>query len=453
MVRQKVLLMVPITSLMNRIPRFPDLGLGYLATAIKDSGDNVSIRSWNMNPSVRDFKRHIKENRFDIVGIKVFTKDVAAAKKTIRIIRSVSPDTVIVIGGPHPSTSEPEEVMIDFPEGDFIFRGEAEIGLPVLIQHISESRKNSSEDLKEIPGLVWREGDTVHSNLPILIPDIDNFGMPLWDLMTPKTYKVPGIPGGPAHGYTAPIIVTRGCSSRCMYCAAHKINGRKVRSRSAKAVVEEIGLLYDKYNVRHLAIMDTGFTQNENIVTEICEGLLKNNLNIAWDCVGYEDLASLSEDMLKLMKSAGCKLLNVGIESGSDMIRKQIKKQGTTKEIFKKIQLIKDAGIGIRAYFMLGFPGETKKEIEDTINYAFSLPAESVQFDIPCPHPGTELLDYLKEKYSAKRIDWGRFDVYKSPYPLSEVSSKELYSMLKKVRRRILFGLAIRKLTGLRIIY
>ncbi|MDY6855659.1 MAG: radical SAM protein [Thermodesulfobacteriota bacterium] len=444
--------MVPVTSLMRRIPRFPDLGLGYLATAIRNSGHNVSVRSWNMDPSVKDFKRYIQENSFDIIGIKVFTKDVAAAKKTIRIIQSVSPHTVIILGGPHPSTSEPEEVMSDFPESDFIFRGEAEIGLPLLIQLIGEKRKNTSQNLKGIPGLVWREGDAIHSNSPVFVSDMDAFGIPLWDLMTPKTYKAPGIPGGPVHGNTAPIIVTRGCSSRCTYCAAYKINGKKVRSRSAKAVVEEIGLLHDQYNVRHLAVMDTRFTQNEGIVTEICEGIVKNNLHIAWDCIGYQGLTSLNKDTLQSMKRAGCRFINVGIETGSDAIRKRIKKQAMTMEIFEKVQQIKDTGIDIRAFFMLGFPGETKRDIQETIDYAFSLSVESVQFDIVCPHPGTDLLGYLKERYCVEKIDWEKFDVYTSPYPLSEISSKELYRILKKVRRRIFFGMARRKLTGLQII-
>ena len=436
----KTLLMVPITSLMKHVPSFPDLGLGYLATAIKKSGYDVSLQSWNMNPSVENFKKYIKKNNFGVIGIKVFTKDIAAANKTMRLIRATLPETIIVVGGPHPSTSEPEDLMIDFLDFDFIFRGEAERGLPLLLKEIAENGKHPSlENLKNIPGLVWNSGDTVHANKPFLNPDLDSFGMPLWEIMHPKNYKAPRIPGGPKDGYSAPIIVTRGCPSMCSYCAAYKINGKRVRARSAISVLEEIDLLYNKYNVRHLFFLDTRFTHNGDTVAEICERILRNRMDIAWDCVGYENLHALSEDMLKLMKRAGCKSISMGIESASDIIRKSIQKQGTAKEIFQKVRMVKDIGIGVRTFFMIGFPGETKKDIEATVNYAFSLPADFLQFEIVCPHPGTELLHSLKEKYGIDRIDWESFDVYRSPYPLSGVGSLELYRKLKKIRRRYSF--------------
>jgi radical SAM superfamily enzyme YgiQ (UPF0313 family) len=445
----KILLMAPITSLIRGVPLFPDLGLGYLASAVRKAGYQVDIRSWNMNPSVENFKRYIEDKQFDVIGIKVFSKDVGAANKTIKIIRSMSPETVIVVGGPHPSTSEPEEVMTDFPDCDFVFRGEAEIGLPLLIKYISENGKNNSEDLKAIPGLVWKNGDSIHSNLPFLLPDIDGLGMPLWEIMEPKDYKAPRIPGGPDGGYSAPLIVTRGCSSSCTYCAAYKINGKRTRSRSPKAVIEEIRLLYNKYHVRHFTIMDTRFTQYSDVVTEICDGIIENKMDIAWDCVGYENLTSLSESILRLMKNAGCKFVNVGIESGSDTIRKRIRKKGTTDEIFQKVQIIKDIGIGVRVFFMIGFPGEIKRDIEDTVNYAFSLPADDVQFEIVCPHPGTELIGYLKEKYHLNKIDWAEFDIHKSPYPLSKMDSLELYRILRKIRHRCLFMSVRRRFSAL----
>lgn len=440
MSKPKTLLMTPLTSFMKNVPRFPDVGLGYLAAAIKRSGYEPFLRSWNMNPSVDDFKRQIKENSFDVIGIKVFTKDVAAANKTAKVIRSVSPETIIIVGGPHPSTSEPEDIKIDFPECDFAFRGEGEVGLPLLLKEIDENGRHlSSEKLKNIPGLVWNSGSAVFSNMPFLNPNLDSFGMPLWELMEPKDYRSPQASNEAKEGYSAPIIVTRGCPAMCTYCAAYKVNGKMVRSRSAASVLEEMIFLYNKYNVRHFFFNDTRFTHHIETVAEICEGILEKNMDIAWDCVAYEDMNTLTNDILKLMKRSGCKFINAGIESGSDRVRRLINKKGTTKEIFEKVKMIKDAGISIRAFLMIGFPGETKKDIEEAANYAFSLPADLVQFEIVWPHPGTELFKYLKKRYNINRIKWEGFDVNKTPYPLSEIDSLELYRMLKKIRRRYLF--------------
>lgn len=442
--------MIPISSMIsNPPPCFPDVGLGYIAAAIKKSGHDVHIRCWNMNPSVESFKRDIEKNKFGLVGIKVFTKDVLAANKTIRIIKSMSPDTIIVTGGPHPSTSEPEDIMIDFPESDFAIRGDAELGLPLLIKYIGESGKKHAEDLKKIPGLVWKNGNTIQSNKPFFSSDLDKFGMPLWELMDPKDYNSPKFPSGDKTGYSAPIIVTRGCPSTCTYCCAHKVNSKNVRSRSAAAVLEEISYLYNNYHVRHLFFQDTRFAHHIEKVTEICKGILKRKMDIAWDCVGYESVDTLTKDVLKLMKSSGCKFINIGIETGSDRVRRRIKKKGTTKEIFEKVKMIKDSGIGVRAWFMIGFPEETKKDIENTVSYAFSLPANFLSFEIPYPLPGTELYKYLRGKYNVNRINWENFDVYKSPYPLSELSSSELRRLLRKIRLHYRFVSLKRRLLSM----
>lgn len=435
----RVLLMVPVTSLVTRAPLFPDLGLGYIARAVKNAGHEVCLLSWNMDPSVEHFKRYLKEKKFDVIGIKVFTKDVAAASKTIRIIRDASPDSVIVIGGPHPSTSEPEDVMEDLPGCDFAIRGEAETGLPLLIAHIAADGKKSAGALGKIPGLVWKAEGRIFSNQPFLAPDIDNLGFPLWEMMRPEDYKTPKIPGVNKPGASAPIIVTRGCSASCTYCAAFKISGKEVRTRTATSVLDEINLLYNKYGVRHLFFMDTRFTQKPDVVAEICKGILRHNLDIAWDCVGYEDLSALSLDILRLMEKSGCKFINMGIESGSERIRKSMKKRGDLHDLRQRIQVVKEAGIRVRAFFMIGFYGETSDDMKKTADFAFSIPADSLQFEIACPHPGTELLHSLKKKYSIDRIEWENFDVYKSRYPLSELGSAELFRTLKTIKRKYLF--------------
>lgn len=449
MKKGRVLLMVPVTSLVRHAPLFPDLGLGYIATSLKNSGHNVCLRSWNMDPSAENFKGYLKKNRFDLIGVKVFTKDVAAANKTIRMIKAESPDSSIVVGGPHPSTSEPYDVMEDFDECDFAIRGEAEAGVPLLLEHIVNNGKGVQDGLEKIPGLVWKSEGLIRSNPPYLAPDIDSLGFPLWEMMHPNDYKTPKILGVTLKGNSAPIIVTRGCSALCSYCAAFKISGKAVRSRSSASVLSEIEVLYNKYDVRHLFFMDTRFMQKTAVVAEICEGILRHKMEIAWDCIGYEDLSSLSVDVLTLMKKAGCRFINMGIESGSERIRKNIRKTGKLSEIREKIRIVKEAGIGVRAFFMIGFYGETEADMKDTADFAFSIPADSLQFEIACPHPGTELLHSLKTKYKVDRMNWENFNVYKSPYPMSEIGSADLFRVLKVIRRKYMFLSLKKKISAL----
>ena len=129
----KILLMTPLTSFVDHPPNIPDLGIAYLTSSLKNRGYEVHIRDWNADPSVDNFRKWLKENQPAVVGIKIFTKDVAAAQKTIRIIRETLQGTTIVIGGPHPSASEPADLMDDLIDCDFAIRGEAEESLLSLI--------------------------------------------------------------------------------------------------------------------------------------------------------------------------------------------------------------------------------------------------------------------------------------------------------------------------------
>jgi len=427
----KLLLMVPVTSFVKDPPAFPDLGIGYIANAVKKGGFTVYLRSWNMNPSIEDFKTWLKDYQPDVIGIKVFTKDVAAANETIKIIRSVNQEILIVLGGPHVSSVGPDELIEDFPFFDFAFQGEAETGFPLLLEGLS-GRKTGSY-LHGIPGLVWKTDGKVSSNSRMFVTDLDKLDTPLWELMDPRGYSPPQIIGG-ENGCLAPMVVTRGCPANCTYCSAYKINGKAVRTRSAGHVLQEIAYLYSRYNVRQINFMDTRFTHNEEVVREICEGLLSQGLRISWECVGYERLDRIDKRMLELMKRAGCRVITAGIESGSDRIRRAMKKEGTTEDIIEEIRLIKETGIAVHGFFMFGFPGESEEEMQDTIRFAFSLPLDFIHFDIVCPHPGTEALEYLKMKYNLNRMEWGIYDVTSSPFSLSEMPSDRVFKLMKRAQ-------------------
>jgi len=134
------------------------------------------------------------------------------------------------------------------------------------------------------------------------------------------------------------------------------------------------------------------------------------------------------------MYRAGCLMLHIGIETGSEKIRKMMDKTGTLGKITDKIRLLKRNGFKVGAWFMIGFPRETKKEMKETIKYAFSIDADLITFAEVFSLPGAEIYDYLKEKYGFQRIDWSNFDIHSSMYPGSCLSSKRLSRLLKVIR-------------------
>jgi anaerobic magnesium-protoporphyrin IX monomethyl ester cyclase len=139
----KVVLMQPLKGFVREPPNIPDIGLGYIATSLKKNGHLVHILDWNMKLTVKDFKKWLKEIQPDVIGIKIFTKDVGAAKRTISLVRETLPDGIIVIGGPHPSAVDPLELMEDFGECDFAIKGEAEASLSYLRPLIATERRNN----------------------------------------------------------------------------------------------------------------------------------------------------------------------------------------------------------------------------------------------------------------------------------------------------------------------
>lgn len=433
----KVLLMVPLTSLMKHYPDIPDLGLGYLATAVRKAGFQVEILGWNNNLKINEFKDYLKKTHPNIVGIKVFTHNIGPALKTVSIIKTVNPSIITVIGGPHPSASNPSETMDDFKDVDFAFRGDAEIGFSTLVKEISILNPSNGRRLpdirilKEIPGLIWKDQYTVHANLPYFPENLDDLGLPSWDLIDPRIYNFYRIDENDRQGHVAPIIATRGCPLSCTYCSVALVNGKEIRRRSISSLIEEIELLYNKYNVRQLTIMDTSFLSDKYYVKNFCNSIIEKGLKIKWDCICDTLNRSFYNDgILDLMFKAGCRKIIMGIESGSNKILKVIKKVWSKEQFRELVPLIKSHGISVQGYFMFGFPYETKEEMKKTRDFSLKTEFDSIFYNICYPLPGTKIYEYLKKKYQIDRINWKDFIVEKSPYPVSEVSSREIMKFL-----------------------
>lgn len=432
----KVLLMTPLSVFLVDPPTIPDLGLGYLAAALRKSGCQVHVEDWNAQLLPEGLANLLLSFRPDVVGIKVFTKDAAGARKTVAIIRSTLPGAVIVIGGPHPSACEPASLMADFDQVDFALRGEAENTLPRLLGLLPPGKGPQSlaeNDLRQIPGLVFRGAAGVVANAVQFNPDLDAVDYPSWDLIDPRkraTVMLGSGGGGPA----APIVTTRGCPGLCTYCSAFTVNGRQIRARSPRNVFEEIRLLHDTYGVRRFMFMDNCFTSIRRNLVGLCELIVESGLRIEWDCASYETLANLTDENLALMRRAGCTMIHMGIESGSERIRATINKRSELTEITEKVRAIRRSGIRLTAWFMLGFPGERLADMLQTVRYAFGTGADLIEFSLVLPLPGSAVCEEMKQQHTVTDIRWSRFEKLRPPYSLSRLSPGQLVVLLKFVR-------------------
>lgn len=424
----RILLMLPYDRSYNR--DMPDLGLGYLAACLQKDGHTVQlcIRPQKFaSPSA--FSDFIRRGRFEIFGIKVMSFSIIAVKETISLIRNINPNAIIILGGPHVS-GDPYNIFRLIPEADYAFYGEAEIGLVEFVRRFSHSHMLDNE-LNEIPNLIWRKGPETVINERIFVDDLDMLSFPAWELMEPKTF-----PNIPFNGYSrrypiAPMILTRGCPSRCTFCEAGIINGYKLRSRSVENIMQEIKLLTTRFGVNEIQFFDSNCADPRGPLREVCKRIISENIDITWCAPNGIRIDSIDKELVDLMKQSNCFQVNVGIESGSPRILKQIRKRISPDMVREKISLLRKAEIEVLGFFMIGFLGETATEIKQTISFAMELPLTGASFSILSPLPGT---DIYKEVYKNRNMEietLSSLDFIKYRNDMSEVP----YDQLRKIQK------------------
>jgi len=415
----KVVLLNPYRERSDHVA--PDLGLGYLAAWTRKSGHDVTLIDPNNARMSRDeLHAKLRELHPDVVGIKVFTQDLSSARETFRFVRENMPGTVLVAGGAHPS-AVPEQVLDMLPEVDYAFRGEAEIGFARFLDLLGGTCAKG-----DVPGLIWRDGSGIRINDQVFIKNLDELGIPAWDLIDPNDYSDTAETFRKAFP-AAPISITRGCPFPCTYCAGHIISGKPIRSRSIEHVLDEMQYLMKEFGVKEFNIVDDNFTHNRDVVESFCRGIIDRGLDIHWSGSTGIRLDSLDEELLGLMRRSGCYSFYVGIESGSQRILDLMKKHLTLDKIRHGVQMISRSGIDVSGFFIIGFPGETREDILDTISFAAELPLFKAHFFHFTALPATEAYNTLVKNGKLTGFDDSMFmDVSYVPEGMTPQELKEL---------------------------
>jgi len=333
---KKILLINPYNPKSDHIQ--PPLGLGYLATAVRKNGIDVSFYDANLfKTDASQLGKVIKKEKPDFVGFQFYTMNFDYVKHGLETVKKSNPNIITLVGGPHPSAL-PKETMVDLGKNlDFAFCGEAEIGLPKLLKIIDEG----GAGLKDVPGLIYRKGEEIVVNPPIFFENLDQFDFPAWDLLQPETYPESQHGAFFENFPIAPIITTRGCPFNCTFCAGKLNTGSVLRKRSFAKVIDEIKYLYSSHHIREFHIIDDNFTLDKSFAKEVLKEIIELKLNVSFSVPNGVRLDTLDEEILKLMKKAGFYLISVGIESGSDRVLKMMGKHFLTKQIKKKSNLSK----------------------------------------------------------------------------------------------------------------
>ncbi|MFZ5452532.1 MAG: B12-binding domain-containing radical SAM protein [Thermodesulfobacteriota bacterium] len=338
--------------------------------------------------SEEDLTRKLQAERYELIGIPVYTSTADNCFFTAKLCRQALPNAKIVFGNIH-ATSMPERTLAECPECDFIIRHEGELTLVELMEALRQQG-----DFSGILGLVWRQGQKIIINPPrTLIKNLDMLPVGLYDDLDLSRY-VPHITN-----YVVlpnyPFVTQRGCPYRCTYCGAANIMGKAIRRYSTDRVIEELKILkYDK-GAKGLYFQDSTFTVNRHYTMELMEKMIKEKLDLLWSCNTRTD--RIDPELLAKMKAAGCRRVVIGIESANQASLEVIKKGVTVEQQTRAVQWVHEARLKLMTSFILCLPGETEEMVANTIQYAKKLKGQIALFYLPVPYPGTKLYEYCKQ--------------------------------------------------------
>lgn len=367
----------------------PSLGLGYLASCLKQAGHEVKILdALRDRLSAEDVVKAVQADQPDLVGMTVLTLFYQEARSLVKLLKQTC-SCKVAIGGHH-VTALPEASLTE-TTADFAVIGEGE---QTIVQLVSELE--GSARFEDVKGLAYRRNGSVVRNAPRpFIDNLDDIPFPQWDLIGLDRY--PPISHGTIHHQfpNAPIITTRGCPYRCTFCAARRTAGTKLRKRSAGNVVDEMEMLYRDFGIKEFHFEDDNFAFEKQHAYRVCEELLRRDIRVEWSCPNGVRVDTLDDELLAIMKRSGCYMLALGVESASQHILDRVGKKLNIDAVPETVRRMRTHGILSMGFFILGLPGETKITARETIEFAKKTDFDFVKFMHLVPLPGTEIFDEL----------------------------------------------------------
>lgn len=357
------------------------MGLYYIGAILKENGYPVEILNFHaMAKEQQKINAILKEKKADVIGFSVLNANRWGAIDIARTAKKINPKIKIVFGGVSAAFLW-KHFLKHFKEIDAVVIGEGELSFLSFIRAVE-----AGQNFETVKGIAFRKGkEIIRTEDQQRIQSLDDLPMPAGYF----TYQ---------H-----VALTRGCAGNCTFCGSPEFWNRKVRFHSPEYFVNQLELLYQR-GIRFFYVSDDTFTMREDYVIEICNKLIEKNLNISWAAISRVNY--VSENMLVLMRKAGCIQISFGVESGSEKIRNLLNKNITKEQIKRAFSLTAKYGILARAYFIYGCPGENDDTIQETIDLISEIKPLSVIFYILDIFPGTALYDEFMAKFGLTEDIW-----------------------------------------------
>ena len=382
--------------------RLPRLGTLLLGTILKEHGHDVKVYADAVRPPTMDELLDA-----DLVGVSTLALTAPRAYQVTAELRERG--MPVVLGGPH-ATFMTDEAL---GHADYVFRGEAERSIVALVEAVL-----SGKGLGKVRGLSYRSGGRVVHNGPAEeVRDLDELPDPDFGLLA----------GGLRTAWTrtiVPVQTSRGCPHDCFYCSVTRMFGRKMRYQSVGRVLD--GLERMDLSNKHVFFYDDHFAASRSRLRKVMEGIISRGIRFDWSAQVRIDVAR-DEELVALMRRAGCRLLYAGIESVNPETLKAFRKGQTVGEIEKAIEIFRRNRIALHGMFMFGADTDTVESVRATARFSRERSIGTAQYMILTPAPETPFFDGLDREGRVTIRDWSLYDGQHAVFEPANMTAYELH--------------------------
>ncbi len=390
---------------------FSPLGMAYIAATIRgeveveimdaaaEGFDHEEILDENFirfGSPLSEIRERIEIFKPDVVGVTcLFSSVFPMVREICQEVKRMDPGILTITGGTYPTFMT--DYCLTEPSLDMVALGEGELTMQGMIRAMNEGRP-----LSEVDGLAYKDNGRVRINPKTRwIEDLDSVPFPARDLLPMELYHEIGVPHSfsASSRYNAPLITSRGCPAHCIYCSSTKFWGNRYRFRSPENVLDEIGELIEKYGIREVQFEDDNLTADRERAKKIFQGIIDRGYDIKFNFPNGVALWTLDEELVDLIVEAGAYEMTLAFESGcQEVLSKIVKKPLNLKKAREITEYIHAKELRTNAFYIFGFPGETKEQMKETFRFANQMKTDMAYFFVANPLPGTEMYEMAKQR-------------------------------------------------------
>jgi anaerobic magnesium-protoporphyrin IX monomethyl ester cyclase len=417
----RVLLLEPPKTpweMMGDVAAVP-LGLAQLAGCLEQAGIPVEILDANaLGIGWQGLEAAIARADPGLIGMTVYTPYVPEVSRAVGVARQAAPQAVIALGGPH-VTYTVEETLAAMPQVDLVARGEGDRIIVDLARALE-----GGQGLETVPGISFRrDGTIVETPTPPPV-DVTALPAPAFHLLPMDRYFWREL-----GGTFATVLASRGCPFRCTFCSEWPFWRGGWRPYDPEAVVEQLDLLVNRYGRRNIWFGDDCFNVDRDHVAAICEGILQRGLDLNWYYQGRADLLVKYQDLLPLIRRAGNRMVQIGIEASSDEQRDELNKHLRTGTVEQAVRLLRQNDIVCQGMLIVGLPGDSPRTFAQKVRLVNRLDIDFPVFVFYTLFPGTPIYD---EAVAQGRIklpaDYARHDMAHVLMPTRHMTRRQVYN-------------------------